>query len=40
MILAMVMPGPKEPTAFEFNQMLEPMIDDLIALGEGKYVAG
>ncbi|KAF8598152.1 hypothetical protein BDV93DRAFT_512771 [Ceratobasidium sp. AG-I] len=35
MILVTVMPGPKEPTSYEYNQMLQPMVDDLIALGKG-----
>jgi hypothetical protein len=36
MMLACVMPGPNEPSRFEFNQILEPVVDELIALGRGK----
>ncbi|KAG9124509.1 hypothetical protein FRC07_011347 [Ceratobasidium sp. 392] len=32
MILVAVLPGPKEPTAYEFDQMLEPLINDLMEL--------
>ena len=35
MILVMVMPGPKEPSSYEYNQMLQPLVEDLIALGKG-----
>jgi hypothetical protein len=36
MMLACVMPGPREPSHFEFNQILEPVIDELIQLGKGR----
>jgi hypothetical protein len=35
-MLVIVMPGPKEPTAYEYDQMLKPLIDDLIKLEKGK----
>jgi hypothetical protein len=36
MLLAIVMPGPREPTDYEFNQILEPLVDELIRLGRGE----
>ncbi|CCO36986.1 hypothetical protein BN14_11135 [Rhizoctonia solani AG-1 IB] len=35
MLLVIVIPGPNEPTAYEFDQIMEPLIDDLVALGQG-----
>ncbi|EUC60787.1 transposase family Tnp2 protein, partial [Rhizoctonia solani AG-3 Rhs1AP] len=35
MLLVIVIPGPNEPTAYEFDQMMEPLIEDLIALTQG-----
>ncbi|KDN40631.1 hypothetical protein RSAG8_07960, partial [Rhizoctonia solani AG-8 WAC10335] len=35
MLLVIVIPGPNEPTAYEFDQMMEPLIEDLIALAQG-----
>ncbi|KEP47894.1 transposase family Tnp2 protein [Rhizoctonia solani 123E] len=35
MILVAVMPGPKEPSKYEFDQIMQPFIDDLIELGQG-----
>ncbi|QRW24324.1 Transposase family Tnp2 protein [Rhizoctonia solani] len=34
-ILAMVLPGPTEPKDYAFNQMMEPLIDNLISLSNG-----
>lgn len=36
MILACVMPGLKEPSSYEFNQILEPLVDELIELNKGE----
>jgi anthranilate/para-aminobenzoate synthase component II len=36
MMLACVMPGPKEPSDFEFNQILEPLVDEFIVFGRGE----
>ncbi|KAG9087208.1 hypothetical protein FRC06_002684, partial [Ceratobasidium sp. 370] len=38
MILVMVMPGPQEPSAYEYDQMLKPLVEDVIALGKGMYL--
>ncbi|CAE7227499.1 unnamed protein product [Rhizoctonia solani] len=35
MILVMVLPGPKEPKGYALAQMLEPLVNDLIALMNG-----
>ncbi|CAE6422366.1 unnamed protein product [Rhizoctonia solani] len=35
MILVVVMPGPKEPKGYALTQMLEPLVNDLIALSNG-----
>ncbi|CEL60097.1 similar to KIAA0564 protein [Rhizoctonia solani AG-1 IB] len=35
MILAIALPGPTEPKGYAFDQILEPLVDDLIALAEG-----
>ncbi|QRV84445.1 Transposase family Tnp2 protein [Ceratobasidium sp. AG-Ba] len=35
MILAMVIPGPYEPKGYAFDQVLEPLVDDLIDLSRG-----
>lgn len=35
MILAIVMPGPHEPKGYALDQILEPLVDDLIALANG-----
>ncbi|KAG8724353.1 hypothetical protein FRC09_019802 [Ceratobasidium sp. 395] len=35
MILAIVIPGPKEPKGYALDQMLEPLVDDLIRLANG-----
>ncbi|GAB1526351.1 hypothetical protein RhiTH_009518 [Rhizoctonia solani] len=34
-ILAMVLPGPTEPKDYAFDQMMEPLIDNLISLSNG-----
>ncbi|KAF8756110.1 hypothetical protein RHS01_05000 [Rhizoctonia solani] len=34
-ILAMVLPGPTEPKDYVFDQMMEPLIDNLISLSNG-----
>ncbi|KAG8716823.1 hypothetical protein FRC09_015154 [Ceratobasidium sp. 395] len=34
-ILAIMIPGPKEPKGYALDQMLEPLVDDLIKLAEG-----
>ena len=36
MILALVLPGPTEPDSYEFNQMFEPLIDNIIELAKGE----
>jgi hypothetical protein len=36
MLLAMVIPGPHKPKGYAFEQMLKPLIDDLVALANGK----
>ncbi|KAF8594306.1 hypothetical protein BDV93DRAFT_401515, partial [Ceratobasidium sp. AG-I] len=38
MILAIVLPGPKEPKGYALDQMLEPLVDDLIALMNGMFL--
>lgn len=38
MMLVIVMPGPNEPSSYEFSQIMEPLIDDLIALEKGKII--
>ncbi|KAF8594344.1 hypothetical protein BDV93DRAFT_403094, partial [Ceratobasidium sp. AG-I] len=38
MILVMAMPGPKEPSAYGLDQILEPLVDDMIRLGEGEHL--
>jgi hypothetical protein len=35
MLLVIVIPGPNKPTAYKFDQIMEPLIDDLVALGQG-----
>jgi hypothetical protein len=35
MMLVIVIPGPNEPTAYEFNQIMEVLVDDLIMLEKG-----
>ncbi|QRV83198.1 Transposase family tnp2 [Ceratobasidium sp. AG-Ba] len=35
MILAIVVPGPKEPTGYAMDQIMEPLVDDLIELSRG-----
>jgi hypothetical protein len=37
MMLVIVIPGPNEPKGYAMDQILEPLIDDIIALGKGKY---
>ncbi|EUC67692.1 transposase family Tnp2 protein, partial [Rhizoctonia solani AG-3 Rhs1AP] len=34
-ILVLVLPGPHEPKGYAFDQMFEPLVDDLIQLAEG-----
>lgn len=34
-ILAIVMPGPHEPKGYALDQILEPLVDDFIALANG-----
>lgn len=34
--LAIVMPGPNEPSDYALEQMLEPLVDDLLRLKQGK----
>ncbi|QRV88061.1 Transposase family tnp2 [Ceratobasidium sp. AG-Ba] len=34
-LLVMIMPVPSEPTPYEFNQMMNPLIDELIGLERG-----
>ncbi|KAG8703013.1 hypothetical protein FRC09_004399 [Ceratobasidium sp. 395] len=36
--LTIVMPGPKEPSSYALDQMLEPLIDELLKLKQGKSV--
>lgn len=36
MILTIVMPGPKEPNAYEFDQIIEPLINNIIELEKGE----
>jgi hypothetical protein len=36
MMLVIAMPGPGEPTHYEFDQIMQPLIDELIALEGGK----
>lgn len=36
MMLLIVMPGPNEPPTYEFGQIMEPLIDDLILLEKGE----
>ncbi|CUA74695.1 hypothetical protein RSOLAG22IIIB_05664 [Rhizoctonia solani] len=35
MILALVLPGPHEPKGYAFDQMVEPLVNDLIKLARG-----
>ncbi|CAE6494534.1 unnamed protein product, partial [Rhizoctonia solani] len=35
MLLVIAIPGPNEPTDYEFDQIMKPLIDDLVALGQG-----
>ncbi|CAE6450794.1 unnamed protein product, partial [Rhizoctonia solani] len=35
MILVLVIPGPNQPTAYELDQILEPLVDDLLRLKQG-----
>ncbi|KDN34320.1 hypothetical protein RSAG8_12585, partial [Rhizoctonia solani AG-8 WAC10335] len=35
MLLVLVIPGPNEPTSYEFDQIMEPLIDDLIGFAQG-----
>ncbi|EUC53934.1 transposase family Tnp2 protein, partial [Rhizoctonia solani AG-3 Rhs1AP] len=37
MILVAVMPGPKEPSKYEFDQIMQPFINDLIELSQGMF---
>ena len=34
--LAIVMPGPSEPTDYALEQMLEPLVNELLKLKQGK----
>jgi hypothetical protein len=37
MILVMVLPGPKEPKDYAFEQMMEPLVNNLILLSNGEF---
>jgi anthranilate/para-aminobenzoate synthase component II len=34
-LLVMVTPGPGKPNAYQYDQMMEPIVNDLIALQKG-----
>jgi hypothetical protein len=36
MMLLMVTPGPKKPKAYEYDQMMAPLVNDFIELQKGK----
>lgn len=36
MCLVLVMPGPKEPNNFALDQMMEPLVEDLLRLQQGE----
>lgn len=35
--LCIIMPGPNEPNEYALNQMLEPLIEELLRLKEGVF---
>jgi hypothetical protein len=37
MALALVMPGPNEPGDYALEQLMEPLIEELLQLKQGKY---
>ncbi|KAG8796201.1 hypothetical protein FRC12_003166 [Ceratobasidium sp. 428] len=38
-LLVMIMPAPNEPTSYEFKQMMEPLMDELVELETGQQIS-
>jgi hypothetical protein len=38
MMLVIAISGPGEPTHYEFDQIMQPLIDELIAFEDGEWV--